>query len=207
MSAFNKIVGGMVWCMESCDHDVDVDLLFDENLSIGQQIALTEKIIAVLPKMACPYQLEPHQIQGLDFLSIFPVIQWLGKKSVENRREKAKKLKEFAVSQFHNTFRMSSDDKARQRNLQLRENVARVEGVYGPKRTFRRKHVPENEDEATRIRVTLLEYGRRSIGRIRTNDGDEARSGGMADLESDASVEEVGVQRNTLFLFLHFYLL
>lgn len=37
--------------------------------------ALTEKIVSVLPKMKCPHRLEPHQIQGLDFIHIFPVIQ------------------------------------------------------------------------------------------------------------------------------------
>ena len=37
--------------------------------------ALTEKIVAVLPRMKCPHRLEPHQIQGLDFINIFPVIQ------------------------------------------------------------------------------------------------------------------------------------
>lgn len=43
---------------------------------------LTEKIVAALPKMKCPYLIEPHQIQGLDFINIFPVIQWLVKRSV-----------------------------------------------------------------------------------------------------------------------------
>ena len=37
--------------------------------------ALTEKIVAVLPRMKCPHRLEPHQIQGLDFINIFPVVQ------------------------------------------------------------------------------------------------------------------------------------
>lgn len=37
--------------------------------------ALTEKIVSVLPKMKCPHRIEPHQIQGLDFIHIFPVIQ------------------------------------------------------------------------------------------------------------------------------------
>ena len=32
--------------------------------------------------MKCPYLIEPHQIQGLEFISIFPVIQWLVKRSV-----------------------------------------------------------------------------------------------------------------------------
>lgn len=43
---------------------------------------LTEKIVAALPKMKCPHLIEPHQIQGLDFINIYPVIQWLVKRSV-----------------------------------------------------------------------------------------------------------------------------
>lgn len=38
LSAFDKIVGGMTWCIEASDFDVDVDLLFHENLSIGQKM-------------------------------------------------------------------------------------------------------------------------------------------------------------------------
>jgi len=46
---------------------------------------LTEKIVVMLPKMNCPYRIEPHQIQGLDCIHIFPVIQWLVKRSMEMR--------------------------------------------------------------------------------------------------------------------------
>lgn len=165
LSTFNKIVGGMVWCMDACDHDVDVDLLFDENLTIGQQIALTEKIIAVLPRMSCPYQLEPHQIQGLDVINIHPVIQWLCKTSAENRREKAKKLKEFAVGQFHNHFQLSSDVKSKQMSLRMKENMRQVEGLFGPKRQYRRKFEPGRDDEErARVLITLLEYGHQNTG-------------------------------------------
>lgn len=38
LSAFDKIVGGMTWCISACDYDVDVDLLFHENLTIGQKM-------------------------------------------------------------------------------------------------------------------------------------------------------------------------
>lgn len=154
----------MTWCISVCDFDIDVDLLFQENSTIGQKMyvlmhssfscvrqcpwhchsvnikkhqltvlrgpgyqgqqhvherpfwkcacklhifgiyaldvcgclrslfmfffvdylitlclhdtsALTEKIVAVLPRMKCPHRLEPHQIQGLDFINIFPVVQ------------------------------------------------------------------------------------------------------------------------------------
>ncbi|CAI5670751.1 unnamed protein product [Oreochromis niloticus] len=75
LSPFDKVVGGMTWCITTCNFDIDVDLLFQENSTIGQKISLTEKIVSVLPKMKCPHRLEPHQIQGLDFIHIFPVIQ------------------------------------------------------------------------------------------------------------------------------------
>jgi hypothetical protein len=38
LSDFDKIVGGMTWAIEACDFDVDVDLLFHENLTIGQKM-------------------------------------------------------------------------------------------------------------------------------------------------------------------------
>lgn len=65
----------MTWCITTCNFDVDVDLLFQESSTIGQKITLTERIVSVLPKMKCPHAIEPHQIQGLDFKNIFPVIQ------------------------------------------------------------------------------------------------------------------------------------
>ena len=33
-----KVVGGMTWCITTCDFDVDVDLLFQENSTIGQKM-------------------------------------------------------------------------------------------------------------------------------------------------------------------------
>lgn len=38
LSDFDKILGGMTWCVEACDYDVDIDLLFHENLTIGQKM-------------------------------------------------------------------------------------------------------------------------------------------------------------------------
>lgn len=46
-------------------------ILFIYNVSRS----LTEKLVAVLIKMKCPHRIEPHQIQGLDFIHIFPIIQ------------------------------------------------------------------------------------------------------------------------------------
>ena len=51
LAAFDKIVGGLTWCILNCAVDIDIDLLYQENSSIGKKIALTEKIISVLKVM------------------------------------------------------------------------------------------------------------------------------------------------------------
>lgn len=38
ISDFDKIIGGMTWCICACAYDVDIDLLFHENLTIGQKM-------------------------------------------------------------------------------------------------------------------------------------------------------------------------
>ena len=38
LSPFDKIVGGMVWCITAANEDVDVDILFEENASIGKKM-------------------------------------------------------------------------------------------------------------------------------------------------------------------------
>lgn len=150
----------MTWCIQACDFDVDVDLLFNENLTIGQKISLTEKIVSVLIKMKCPFPIEPHQIQGLDFINIFPVIQWIVKRSFENRAEKAEKLKKFACDQFYNNFELKSNIINKEKNLSMIEQLNRVFNIFGPKRVYRRKEAAP-DDELTKVRLTLLEYGDR----------------------------------------------
>ncbi|CAJ0586880.1 unnamed protein product, partial [Mesorhabditis spiculigera] len=95
LSAFDRVVGGLVWCISACNYTVDVDLLYSENSTIGQKIALTEKICEMLPKLRCTYFIEPHQIQGLDIFNIFPVIQWLVQKTIEARELHGDRNKEF----------------------------------------------------------------------------------------------------------------
>lgn len=52
---------------------------------MGQKIKLSEKVVAALKQMDCPLTIHPHQIQGLDYEKIYPVIQWLVKKLMESR--------------------------------------------------------------------------------------------------------------------------
>ncbi|KAJ9598441.1 hypothetical protein L9F63_010885, partial [Diploptera punctata] len=158
LSPFDKVVGGMTWCIETCNFDVDVDLLFQENLTIGQKIALTEKIVAVLPEMKCPHRIEPHQIQGLDFIHIFPVIQWLVKRSVETREEMGDIVRSYAISQFHKFCPLPEEQNAKAQRENILKNIRIIKEVYRPQRRFRREDAPPEEEES-RVQSTLLEYG------------------------------------------------
>lgn len=149
----------MTWCIESCNFDVDVDLLFRENLTIGQKISLTEKIVVMLPKMKCPYRIEPHQIQGLDCIHIFPVIQWLIKRSMEMRKEMAGFVRSFALNQFHkkHSFLEDENDVTIAAKENMVQNILAVQRVYEPRRLFKCKD-NATRNESDRFLGTLLEY-------------------------------------------------
>ncbi|XP_068923874.1 coiled-coil domain-containing protein 93 isoform X1 [Petaurus breviceps papuanus] len=161
LSPFDKVVGGMTWCITTCNFDIDVDLLFQENSTIGQKIALTEKIVSVLPRMKCPHRLEPHQIQGLDFIHIFPVVQWLVKRAIETREEMGDYIRSYSISQFQKTYSLPEDDDFLQRKEKSIKTVTDIFDVYKPRRKYRRqKGAEELLDEESRVHTTLLEYGR-----------------------------------------------
>ncbi|XP_035724003.1 coiled-coil domain-containing protein 93-like [Vespa mandarinia] len=173
ISNFDKVIGGMTWCIESCNFDVDVDLLFRENLTIGQKISLTEKIVVMLPKMKCPYHIEPHQIQGLDCIHIFPVIQWLIKRSMEMRKEMAGFVRSFAINQFHKKHFFLEDENsaATAAKKNMMQNILSIKRLYEPRRLFKYKDsLPR--DEATRFLGTLLEYDANLHGNIQNTKTD-----------------------------------
>lgn len=64
----------------------------------------------------------------------------------------------FAVSQFHNHFSLKSEQEQRQKFFNATEQVKEVQNIYRPHRKYKRKDVGP-EDELTRVRITLLEYG------------------------------------------------
>uniref|UniRef100_A0A673HGF1 Coiled-coil domain-containing protein 93 n=1 Tax=Sinocyclocheilus rhinocerous TaxID=307959 RepID=A0A673HGF1_9TELE len=165
LSPFDKVVGGMTWCITTCNFDIDVDLLFQENSTIGQKIALTEKIVSVLPKMKCPHRLEPHQIQGLDFIHIFPVVQWLVKKAIETREEMGDYVRSYSISQFQKTHAFPEVRQQANTEIQIQAiNIVKyVEYVINCRRYKRQVDAGDLLDEESRVHSTLLEFGRYSI--------------------------------------------
>lgn len=59
--------------------------------------------------MKCPHIIEPHQIQGLDFINIYPLVQWLIKYSSEYREAREDELRRFAVKQYEKDYIFESD--------------------------------------------------------------------------------------------------
>ncbi|XP_050549279.1 coiled-coil domain-containing protein 93 [Spodoptera frugiperda] len=178
LSAFDKIVGGLTWCIELCDIDVDISLLFEENLTIGKKIALTEKIVKVLPSMKCPHTIEPHQIQGLDFINIYPLILWLIKYSSEFREAKEDELRKFAVMQYDKSHIFESDRAVFVQKEKLLRNLAVVQNLYKPCRVRKRKGgLPANELE--QVNATLSEYDQRMLMHVSANKADVKNDDGL----------------------------
>lgn len=55
---FDKILGGMCWAITGCNNEVDLD--FEDDLTLGQRIRLSEKVVEAIQLMACPNKLFPH---------------------------------------------------------------------------------------------------------------------------------------------------
>ncbi|KAH9425929.1 Coiled-coil domain-containing protein 93 [Dermatophagoides pteronyssinus] len=162
---FDKIIGGMCWAIQMCNIDLDIDIFYQENLSIGQKIALTEKIVNVLQKMKCPFKLEPHQIQGMDCIHIYPAIQWLVKKSLETRQQMADYVRSYSSWQFDRTFNHHIDDQCSSSSLAviINNNNENDELIDPIKHNLQRRFLHPNrnklKDELIRVKTTLLEYG------------------------------------------------
>lgn len=159
--------------------------------------ALTEKIVVVLPRLDCPYSLEPHQIQGLDYINIFPVVQWLVKRSVESRAENAERLKRFAVDQFHNDFSLqSSADIAAARDRML-GNVESLSNVFTPKRRFRKTGTEKLPEEQVQVQLTILEYGNEALLASKVKSPTRQRStSGSVDESEESQVDVAALIKN-----------
>lgn len=81
---------------------------------------------------------------------------------MENRAERAEKLKRFATSQFQNNFQFECDVKSRDMYANSSQFVKQILSLDAPKRQYKRKEAGP-DDEKTRVRITLLEYGNKSL--------------------------------------------
>jgi hypothetical protein len=57
---FDKVLGGICWCITGSNNEVELE--FEDDLNLGAKIKLAEKVVNAMILMKCPYKLFPHQI-------------------------------------------------------------------------------------------------------------------------------------------------
>lgn len=103
VSEFDVIAGGLAWCILNSRFSINVE--FVENAAIKDKIRISENIATALKDdMKCPHDLQPHQIQGLDYPKIAIVIEWLMKRVAAARDEYAHSVREFTKLDFAKRF-------------------------------------------------------------------------------------------------------
>ena len=55
---FDKILGGMCWCITGSNNEIDLD--FEDDLKLGQKVKLSEKVSQSLEIMGSNSKLFPH---------------------------------------------------------------------------------------------------------------------------------------------------
>eukprot|EP01121_Diplochlamys_sp_Union-15-3_P010301 TRINITY_DN2886_c0_g1_i2.p1 TRINITY_DN2886_c0_g1~~TRINITY_DN2886_c0_g1_i2.p1 ORF type:complete len:435 (-),score=91.03 TRINITY_DN2886_c0_g1_i2:112-1386(-) len=165
LDQFDKVVGGMVWCIMSSQVRVDFQLLFQEHARIGEKVQLSENIEQALIQMKCPFPIQSQQILYLDCIKLFPIVQWLVKKVIETRTETGDQIRAFSEFEFGKEYELPSETSYMQtkkigldylKSTFSRYNASRQYRVSSKRQSKVRKDRSEEEE---RVMRTLLEYG------------------------------------------------
>eukprot|EP01132_Coremiostelium_polycephalum_P002788 gene2788-3467_t len=171
LSPFDKVIGGMAWSITASNVDVDADLFFQENSNIKQKIAISEELIKALNRMKCPFPLQAQQIQGLNYINLFPIIRWLIAKVIETREETGDLLRMYSESMFSKDYSSPIDIETKEHLKTSCQFVGDVESRYKPSRKFRKAQ----QSTKPSPHQTLLEYGKlHRVGRIPTQEKEKS---------------------------------
>lgn len=197
LSKFDKVIGGLCWCIMASGKHVDANILFDENMPLGKKIKLSETVCRVLIKMKCKSLLIAHQIQGLDFKAIYPVIKWLVQQVYDFRSEQGEDIREYTHHNFgkYHSAALGSDVLEHERAY-----MHDLDEQYKRERVLRRPvEMWEKEtSEKQLLQTCLLEFGERvsmSAARLLGDDKksedkktkSKEKGGGMSDAIASAA--------------------
>ena len=76
--------------------------------------------------MKCPHALEPHQIQGGDFIHVFPVVQWLVKRVFERRADIGDFNRAYTLNQYEKQFGERINSAKEQSAIAFKQNVEAI---------------------------------------------------------------------------------
>ncbi|XP_059067043.1 uncharacterized protein LOC131079581 isoform X2 [Cryptomeria japonica] len=163
LSPFDKLTGGLAWCIIASNADIHIpyDLLFySDEATLGEKIIVGESIEAALKNMECPYPLQAHQIQGLDYQAVYPVVQWLVKRVLAMREALGDELHRFSHLQFEKHYQLPTETAFKQALEERLKGLSSIKILQQPKRLYRRSRTATIEqDPADSVHGTLLEYG------------------------------------------------
>jgi hypothetical protein len=154
---FDLLVGGLAWAITLINMEVDLSL--DDQANLGQKIKLAEIICKVLGRMRCPHRLLAHQIQGLDFPRVLPVLQWLLLKVVEVRAENEAATRKYSEMVFDSDYVLPEDSERLSHKHEVDAYVLRVREQYKPRRKMKRSQESSDTSEDARVRGVMMEYG------------------------------------------------
>jgi len=155
-------VGGIVWAITLSGVDAGVEILFQDNSTIGDRIKLSDILVNALTYMKSPVGLQPHQIQGLDYDHLYPVLQWLVRKVIENKRLTGDLVRKLSVFQFAQEYEFPEE----KLSTNATDYVLAVQDRYKPTRKFKKLDDAKFTTLSQRTEATLLEYGERVAGAV-----------------------------------------
>ena len=122
--------------------------------------------------MKCPHLLQAHQMEGLDYPYIFPVVQWLLTRVLDARAQFGNQLRQYSQyacesKQGYTGIRLGEDGGETTGKMNL-EDISVLEETYGASRQFKRKQrdlasVTLDQHIQSRLNWTLMEYGHRVL--------------------------------------------
>lgn len=167
MTPFDKVLGGLAWAIAGSAVDVDVDVFFEDDATLGEKNKCAEDVCRALLRMKCPSPLRSFQLTRSDWKSVHPVVVWVIRTVLETRHERQRALRQAAECRYGRRERgnvaVLNVDVARERGREASGQVLRtLEKELGPKRRFRQGGSAldaGSKREGERVMNVLREYG------------------------------------------------
>ncbi|KAH7818630.1 putative Coiled-coil domain containing 93 [Monocercomonoides exilis] len=192
LSPFDKVVGGMAWCLTASSVDVDFDVTFKENPNIREKIKISENILQAMKASGCKLSCQPVHIQGLDYERLYPIIQWLVGKTFEFRASTERSFRRSAEFTYRKEALIPSDEDRKYDPLADSLPLSAIQKEIPPvQRLYRQKRRLREIDEEARIQRILLEYGKTSgVGLALSKLGKKKRKGKGEEEDEEEDDEE-----------------
>lgn len=142
------MLGGLAWAIAGSSVDVDVDVFFDEDATMGEKNNCADDICKALARMKCKHALSSFQITRSDWKSVLPVVMWVIATVLETREERALHIRRQAEAKFDKNSSHPEDERRREKRDEAEEFLAEVEGRLGAKRRYRQSEAAQKAGRA-----------------------------------------------------------